>query len=198
MIRDPGNAGGRRLRGRGPAAGVGLVLRRLFAVAAAGSLGLCVATAGLWAWSYAGPRQQIGRATPAPAKYREVALGGGHLAFSTIETFAPPAGLGGGYPYGAELSEWEAMGLRWRREGLTIQRPGDRAVVAVVSRTSTFVVWLAWPLLLSAILPAGWLVWRRKIARERRKGMCRVCGYDLRASPDRCPECGTAIAVRSG
>ena len=47
-----------------------------------------------------------------------------------------------------------------------------------------------------AILPAWWTV-ERVIAKRRKRqqklGLCLHCGYDLRATPDRCPECGTAV-----
>lgn len=38
------------------------------------------------------------------------------------------------------------------------------------------------------------LLLRPEFYQHRRRGCCTKCGYDLRGSTDRCPECGLAIA----
>jgi hypothetical protein len=56
---------------------------------------------------------------------------------------------------------------------------------------------------LPLLLLMGWLVWLRvndqlRRGRWRRSARhCIRCGYDLRASTGRCPECGTAIPLHS-
>jgi hypothetical protein len=50
---------------------------------------------------------------------------------------------------------------------------------------------------LFAVLPALRAAVSSRERRERRGhvvGLCRSCGYDIRSTPDRCPECGTAPA----
>jgi hypothetical protein len=87
---------------------------------------------------------------------------------------------------------------------LTRQRdalPTGTSPPASVAYTSLTTVGLDYPLLFlaAAALPAAiaWRAWRRRV-RADRAGNCRVCGYDLRASPGRCPECGTASPVMTG
>jgi hypothetical protein len=69
-----------------------------------------------------------------------------------------------------------------RRDILPPPPPGEPSFVRVVP------YWL--PVLCLAAPPAASMLrWARR-ARRRQRGLCRQCGYDLRATPRRCPECG--------
>jgi hypothetical protein len=65
--------------------------------------------------------------------------------------------------------------------------------------TATY-TWISIPFWFLALVtaPAGvWLCQQkyREFFRPTRAGCCRKCGYDLRATPDRCPECGRVAAT---
>lgn len=63
----------------------------------------------------------------------------------------------------------------------------------------TVPAWFA--VLALSLLPALWVRshgHRRTDVRRKANGCCRTCGYDLRATPNRCPECGMATEVALG
>jgi hypothetical protein len=65
-----------------------------------------------------------------------------------------------------------------------------RRTDAITTRLIVFPYWAATIVL--AIAPILWLRSRKAAGRT---GLCCVCGYDLRATPERCPECGNLNAT---
>jgi hypothetical protein len=70
----------------------------------------------------------------------------------------------------------------------TSRRRGSPLTVAAV----TMPLWLFVLLGTSTGTLPSILKWRNRLRRQSRedRGLCANCGYDLRASPDHCPECG--------
>jgi hypothetical protein len=83
-----------------------------------------------------------------------------------------------------EDSALKTVGIEWRRGSFA---PGQ---------DSTFWLRVRWPFV-AAVASAGPLAYGVALLRRRRrvrKGCCPTCGYDLRATPERCPECGAVPA----
>jgi len=74
---------------------------------------------------------------------------------------------------------------------LIIMLSGDGKLPGAFGQSRWFAIPYATPIVPFAALPAILLMraWRQR--RRGRRGLCRQCGYDLRASPQRCPECGS-------
>ena len=94
---------------------------------------------------------------------------------------------------GAHHIGWESATPRsiWNQLGFMSWETGWSSSFAdVITRVWAIPAWFV--VLLTAVLPAlrlrGLLRQRRRYAR----GLCAECGYDLRATPARCPECGAA------
>jgi hypothetical protein len=151
----------------------------LLNAATAVSLALCPATLRVWASNVIVMcRWDVG----SPEFKRNVSLGsfGGRLALGMGRSPAEiPSGVGwypaGWHPLSLSTARFDVLGFAlWRDPplGWALAVPG----------------WLV-PLLF-ALLPGSRLLRTYRLRRAERRGRCPDCGYDLRATPARCPECG--------
>jgi hypothetical protein len=184
--------------------------RRILHFFVAASLLLCVATGALWIWSYwEGITWFCARNTDFTTADGEGALADnvhfeisfGHGVALLFYYDDPPLEL----EMLKRIDTWERRfdhsqspiaprpwslnGDLWRSRwgfGAAVHwRPRETRWIAIQTQ-----LWV--PFVVFAILPCWQL--RRKLRRHA-IGLCQQCGYDLRATPDRCPECGTARAA---
>jgi hypothetical protein len=190
------------------------MLRRLFTLLSPLSLLLCVAASVLWVRSrYVGEvlRCDYGDDGRSRLNRASLQIGSGRLRLSDTRVVAHDA------EFYREVVEPLKRGPLYEREPPELIRRSDEyeanelppalgalgfgyARFAVLDAPvahfeSWGVVVPIWSLVALALpLPLLWLAWRIRRRRLTSRGRCSQCGYDLRATPGRCPECGTAAA----
>ena len=174
------------------------LLRWTFHALAAASLLLCLATAGLWVRSYWGYDRFIARRLSATGLRRGVEFPKYQGCIGSYR-----GRLGGwfqfsGQPEGQRAEPWEfEVGPADEFIGSIRTRFPFRTYRGVyVGCPYTVNYWSLpdWSLVSAfALLPSIATFRQVRVARRRRRarlGRCVACGYDLRATPERCPDCG--------
>ncbi|HEY7115683.1 MAG TPA: hypothetical protein VH475_03800 [Tepidisphaeraceae bacterium] len=188
------------------------VLRLLLDAAALLLLGLTVTTLVLWLRSYHVAETFAWHAGSDPGRPRYVYCSRGRLGLVVCENTMTPEQMKAGNlmfappPPGIRYSRQDADARRQRPDDLDRSwmffRPAVdrswggfryRAGLMALGSTRQWVVPFWAPTALLAV-PAALAAVRlgRRLRRWRAgPGRCAFCGYDLRATPERCPECGT-------
>jgi predicted RNA-binding Zn-ribbon protein involved in translation (DUF1610 family) len=198
------------------------VKRRCLDILAGLSLVLWLAAAGLWVRSYwvgVSRHRIIDSVTDTADSYQFSSANGGlAMARGQSEYSHPNAEEAArvrqrsGYSYDNTYRVgW--MDVGWRRFGGALRQGGaplwlgfgyrsydtrDSGIAQPLQVGWTVVVPWALPFVVFGVGPGWWMVRRARERRRdwrRRLGLCLACGYDLRASRERCPECGMAIAA---
>jgi len=174
------------------------VLRRLFTLASAVSLALFLAVVVLWVET-----RRRGLAVERGG-WRQIDLASERHSLALVVSY--PAEAGEPWTPGWRIEsnsvlladeDTAANGERYRyRAGgfeMASYVPAPPSATAAGAGMRYWVLaaphWFAGAVFLLA--PGIWLVSK---PRQSGNGLCPVCRYDLRASPDRCPECGTVVA----
>ena len=87
-----------------------------------------------------------------------------------------------GWPFKVDAPIWKS--LQWERGEGRVRR-GSVETGITVELADWIVVGIF------GVLPAAMIRRWRRFASRWSQGLCQTCAYDVRATPDRCPECGT-------
>jgi hypothetical protein len=84
----------------------------------------------------------------------------------------------------------------WRRIGFDAAYDPPSRLALYLRRRDAYLITLPYWFITAVLClpPLAWLLRRTGWWRRVPQGHCEACGYDLRATPDRCPECGRPVA----
>jgi hypothetical protein len=179
------------------------IRRRLLTFFSAVSLLLCAAVVALWVRSY-----RVGEAVYREAPSFRLAILSSKGQCSAFRTTYPESPANGPprWRY-SNVGMWSDVARRpaWYRADPSVrsygpiagfglfEKPAGPMSMGAGTREVFFPHWFL--ALLTAAGPATWWHLAQRRLRSRSLALCPSCGYDLRATPDRCPECGTTKAT---